>query len=197
MELKLDSLIDKIKTQGIEEGRKSADTLLSEAKKESENIINKAKEDASYIIESAKQESNRLLQSGKDGLKQAERDLLMSVEGKLKELCTKYVSSLTTEVLTAQHLIELIKTALASWDFGTNESVFVHISSNDAKTITTQAIAGALKSNNNVEVKIDNSVSNGFRISKGTSGYAFDFTGNAINEALAVFLTPNVQELLR
>lgn len=195
MELQLDSLIDKIKTHGIEKGRESADTLVSEAKQESENIINKAKVDATNIIESAKQESSRLLQSGKDGLKQAERDLLMSVEGKLKDLCTKYVSSVTTEMLTAQSLLELIKTALSNWNVETNESVFVHISSNDANTITKQAITGVLQ--NNIEVKVDNSIANGFRISKGSSGYAFDFTGNAINEALAVFLTPNVQELLR
>lgn len=197
MELKLDSLIDKIKVQGIEEGERTAKDIVSKAEQEAQDIINKAKEEAKSIIDTAKQESDRMFTSGKDGLKQAQRDLLLSLETKLVELGNKFVSATTVEALDSVKLADIIKTALSNWNFDSNDTIFVHLSSDDAKNITQATLAGAVKSGQDIEIKVDNSISSGFRISKGDGGYAFDFTASSISEALSTFLTPNIRELLK
>lgn len=198
MEVNLDTLIEKIKVNGIEEADRKSKEMLTQTQVEAQEVIVKANNQAKQIIEEAQQESQIILKRGKDGLKQAQRDLLLSLEDELKDMCRKYISNISNQALSVNRLNDIIKTALSNWNFGENENIFIHLSSGDAQQITKESISGAVRAQGNtIEIKVDDSISKGFRISVGDENFAFDFTADAVSTALSVFLTPNVQELLR
>ena len=55
MDVKLDSLIEKIKQEGIEEAQRAADEIRQKAEAEAQEIINKANEKARQIINGCNQ----------------------------------------------------------------------------------------------------------------------------------------------
>lgn len=199
MAVNLDTLIEKIKTQGIEESKKSAEEIISNASKEADSIRSQAEARATQIIEQAEQESTTIVNRGKDALKQAQRDLLLTLEGQIKTLFEKFIAQATHDSLDANHLKDIISTALSKWTLGANENIFIHLSESDAQKITKESLSGAVQAQGaNIEIKVDPNITSGFRISKQDGGnFAFDFTADAITSALSVFLTPNVQELLK
>ena len=78
MDDQLQSLIDKIKKEGVASAETSAAQIIAEAEKKAAQIIADAKSQAAGIVKEAKAESERLEKSSEDAIKQAGRNLLIS-----------------------------------------------------------------------------------------------------------------------
>lgn len=198
MEYSLDTLVDKIKTDAIEKGEKTAQEIIAAADQKSETVLAQAASEAQRILADAQKESDNIILRGKNALKQAQRDTILSLKSELEALCKNYVSQVSVKALDHVHLKDMIVAALSNWNLNANDNVFVHISSEDAQHITKEVISGAVQAlGSDIEIKVDDTITSGFKISKGDGNYMFDFTSEAISEALSIFLTPNIQELLK
>lgn len=211
MEVQIDMLIEKVKQHGIAEGKKQADTLVQEARSEARAVVESAQRDAQRIVAEAQAQAALLEQRGADALKQARRDLLLTVKEDLRALFESFLRQETRKAMSGESLKELLVRALSAWKFGSGESVFISLSEADAKTILAEALAGALQVAGQTagqsagqgagaafSVKGDAGISGGFRISRKSDGaLQFDFTDEALSRALTSFLTPKLQEILR
>ena len=81
----IESFVAKLKTEGVEQGRKEADTIVGDAKTEAEQIIADAKAESEKIIAEAKKQGEELLARSNTELELAARDAAM----KLRETLAK------------------------------------------------------------------------------------------------------------
>ena len=198
MDVKLGEIIEKIKSEGVNQGKLEADELLSQAKQEAQRIIDSAQSQADTIVQDAKQESQSILERGISALQQAERDLILVVKQKLSTMIGNFIKQRVSQTLSSEATLELIKTALSKWNKEANEALFVHISQEDAQKISSASFQDFMNSVQSIEIKVDKQLSKGFAISKNEQGsLSYDFSEQAISQSLANFLTQNIQELLR
>jgi V/A-type H+/Na+-transporting ATPase subunit E len=100
----VESLIDRLRDDGIAQGRSHAQALVAEAQKASSDIIAAAQREAEAIVVKAKTEAGKLKAAGDDAIALAMRDTLLSLEG---EIVKRFRSN----------LVHLVKGLLVDPDF--------------------------------------------------------------------------------
>jgi len=195
MEVKLDSLLEKIKKDGIEEAEREKEKIIAEAKANANSIIEKAKKEAEKIIENANTESEKLYKNAESSIKQAARDTILSTREKIMELFGKTLQREISSSLKPDLISSIIIKIVESWV--KDQSIDVIVSQDEAKKIrdlVTLKIKKDLK--NTVTIKPDPTITAGFKIGiKGENLY-YDFTDETLAEILKNYLTPTVRELL-
>jgi V/A-type H+/Na+-transporting ATPase subunit E len=79
----VDSLIDRLRDDGIAQGRTQAQVLVTAAQKEASDIVATARREADAILAKAKEEAGKLKAAGESAIGLAMRDTLLSLEGEI------------------------------------------------------------------------------------------------------------------
>lgn len=195
MDVKLDKLIDKIKSEGIQQAEEKSGQILQNAKSDAEKIIKDAKKEAEKIISQAQEEAEKLQISGKSALKQAERDAVLVTKEKLTKVLDSVFKKQISEELKPELLVDLIKKMIENSSDDTKMKVLVNQQEVEAlekllAAKTNKALADT------VEIKVDRGVSKGFRIGKKGEDVYYDFTDDSISEFLREFLNPSIKNML-
>ena len=77
-------LIDRLKSEGVQEGEQQAEALLTETKKQAASIIEDARREAEQIVHEAQSEAERLEANGKRALALASRDTSLRLKEQLQ-----------------------------------------------------------------------------------------------------------------
>lgn len=77
----VESLIGRLRDEGIGEGRSKGEALVADAEKQAADIVAKAGKDAEAILAKAQQDADKLKAGGEDAIKLAMRDTILAVEG--------------------------------------------------------------------------------------------------------------------
>lgn len=85
-EKSLDKLIESLKSEAIEAAEKESGEILEEARSQADKILKKAKEQREKILSDAQNEAQAIIQKGESALRQAARDLYISVRNDLLKL---------------------------------------------------------------------------------------------------------------
>ncbi|MBU1366908.1 MAG: hypothetical protein KKE55_05330 [Candidatus Omnitrophica bacterium] len=198
MEVKLESLIEKIKKEGVEEAMRAAQEIAKEAQDKAQEIINEAQAQAGKIIDEAKKEADKLKYNSELAIKQAGRDLILRLREEISRLFSNVLKRSLTHTLTPQFLGELVVKIVDQW-LPQKETQTIEIIVNDKdKQKLEELILSQLKkeAGDRLEIKINNNIDCGFRIGiKGEDVY-YDFTDESILESLKEFLNPTVSALL-
>ncbi|MBU0693430.1 MAG: hypothetical protein KKC11_01995 [Candidatus Omnitrophica bacterium] len=198
MEVKLESLIEKIKKEGVEEAMRAAQEIAKEAQDKAQEIINEAQAQAGKIIDEAKKEADKLEYNSELAIKQAGRDLILRLREEISRLFSNVLKRSLTHTLTPQFLGELVVKIIDQW-LPQREAQTIEIIVNDKdKQKLEELILSQLKkeAGDRLEIKINNNIDCGFRIGiKGEDVY-YDFTDESILESLKEFLNPTVSALL-
>jgi len=197
MEVNLESLIAKIKKDGIEEARRSAQEILDKARSQAKEILAAAEKEAAGIIAKAEKDSQRLTSNTKAALRQASRDLILSLRQEVRKLLEAVFEAKIAEQLDANFLRELIIRFVSTWPESKDVSFEVLLNKDDAKKLQS-ILASSLKETvaKTVEIKVSKTVNHGFRIGPKGENLYYDFSDEAILEALKVFLNPAAAQLL-
>lgn len=195
MDVKLDKLIDKIKSEGIQQAEQESGQILQNAKSEADKIIADAKKEADKIISQAQEEAEKLQISGKSALKQAERDAVLVTKEKLTKVLDAVFKKQVSDELKPELLVELIKKMVENSADDSKMKALVGQQDVNAlekllATKTNKALADT------VEIKVDRGVSKGFRIGKKGEDVYYDFTDESISEFLREFLNPSIKNML-
>lgn len=196
----LQGLLERINRQGIEETQQKTGQMLEEAKTEAAAIIAKAKEEASGIVKDAKNEALKEREKTDAALKQASRDLLISVrktlEAELKNVVAKAVASQVKGERLGT-LIEAMVKGFAESGFKTSD-IEVLLGADQAKEMEQAALAGfAGLLKDGLQVKPVHGVEAGFQIGATDSDAKFDLTDEALTELICAFLSPKLAELIK
>ena len=195
MDVKLDKLIDKIKSEGIQQAEQESGQILQNAKNQAEKIIADAKKEAEKIISKGKDETEKLQISGKSALKQAERDAVLVTKEKLTKVLDSVFKQQVSDELKPEILVDLIKKMVEN----SNDDAKMKVLVNQQEVEALEKLLAA-KTNkalaDTVEIKVDRGVSKGFRIGKKGEDVYYDFTDESISEFLREFLNPSIKNML-
>lgn len=196
MNVKLDSLIEKIKADGVDAANKKAEEIIASAKKEADDIIKKAREKADQYQKNAETESKAYQKNAEVAINQAARDTVLVLKEKITAILEQALLTDIDKTMDKDFLKELIVKVAEVW--AKDGDVQVLVNGVDVESLTAQlksALSSSIK--NTVEVKLDKKISHGFRIGKKGENLFYDFTDESVLEALRVFLNPKLAEILK
>jgi len=197
MDVKLESLIAKIKQDGIEEAQKAYKDIIKKAKLEAEAIVKEAKGMAKRIEEQAKASAAKLKSNSQDSLKQASRDLVLALKEELIALFDRILKNKAGEALSTEFMAGLITKIIGKWSPKDSITWEVLVSKADKERIE-KALIVSLKNEAKtiIEVKVSKAIDKGFRIGIKGEDLHYDFTDQSILEALEEFLNPSLLTIL-
>jgi V/A-type H+-transporting ATPase subunit E len=202
-------LIDRLKSEGVEEGQQAAESLLAEAKRQAATILNAAHTEADGLVKAAQLQVEQMETNGKRALALASRDTSLQLKEQLQHEFRGWVSRLVGEQLASpDYLAELIRmmasqamAAIAevpgTEDSAESAQMVFSIGGENAQPVETfikQQAAEMLRQG--VRLQADRSLSHGFRIQLADQEIELDFTDDAVTAALMRFLAPKFRQLI-
>ncbi len=196
----LQGLIDRIQKDGVDKAEEQAKGIVKAAEVKAAAIVKKAEEAAEAKRKQAEQDAESFRERGEQALRQAARDLLLSVGQALDGLMTAAVRSDVTDALSGDGLKPVLIEAVNGYFKSAEGSVDLAVLVGEDRVKDVEAwfaekFAGKLKQG--MEVKPDASVVSGFRLSVKDSKVQHDFTRDAIAETLARLLRPRLAALVK
>jgi V/A-type H+-transporting ATPase subunit E len=198
MDVQLQELIDKIKSEGIKSAEKEAARVLKNAQHKANDIIASAHDEASGIIGKAKEEVDRFEHTAKEAVKQAGRNTILSLRTRITELFDALIVEQAKEAYTPKVLEEAIVSLIKSWSKEQIPNLRVLLPPSDLKKIEKQLksrLAAELKKG--VELKPFPELAAGFRIAMKDGSSYYNFTDQGIAEILAEYLNPKIAEIVQ
>lgn len=197
MDVQLKELIEKIKDEGVKSAEEKAAQIIHGAEQKAGDILAGAHKEASGIIANARAESARLDHSGREALKQAGRDLILSLKSRLEELFKTVIETGVKESLPGQVLEEAIIKLITSWSAKKVADLQVLLSPQDLekveKTLRSK-LASELKKG--LEIRPIPEIAAGFRVSMKDGSAYYNFSDQGIAEILTEYLNPRLSELI-
>ena len=157
----------------------------------------KAKEEAAAHLEKAKAEASQFEHASKEAIKQAGRDLVLSVKSEIKRLVELILLAEIREAVDSQFLKDALITLLQAWGKEREEQIEILLPEKSAEDIR-QYILGKLKAEvkKGVEIFPSAQIGAGFRIAEKDGSAYYDFTDRGLAEYLMEYLNPKLTELL-
>ncbi len=195
MEVQLDGLIERLRKDGIEEGKEKASQIVREAEQRAAQIVADAQEKAQGILAEAEKQAARFKANGELALKYALRDAELLLKSRVTELFDRVFRRRVVETLTPDCLKELIGKLVDAWS--KNAEVEVALHPRDVERLEAVLFQGLRESlKDTVVLKPAPEIAAGFRIGlKGDDVY-YDFTDESIAETLRRFINPRLREIL-
>jgi len=196
MDAKLDTLIEKLKTEGIEAARQQSDDIIDKAKKDAEQIVKKAKTDVESLVKQAETKAQEFQRNSEAAIQQASRDMVLVLEEKIINLFNKTLKAKVEKSLS-EDLIKSLISKIAE-QIKPDSMVGIQISDSD-KSDLMKVLQSGLKDTlkNDFEIKVSNRINKGFRIGIKDEDVYYDFTDESIASSLLEFLNPTLQKLVK
>ena len=193
MEEQLQSLLDRIRHEGVERAEAEAEGIVGEAQQRARHIVADAEADADGLRRGAESDAAASRERGEKALEQAGRDFLLalqkSIEAILRETLRDTVATALTPEVVADMLVRLAE-AYAGHDM--NESrVDVLLAPEDRDRIAAivmqkyRDLVGQ-----GLTLRADERLDKGFKVSFVDDKLYHDFSLPALAEALAPVLKP-------
>ncbi len=199
----LQGLLEKIKRDGFDKVEEERKKILDTSKKEAEEIVSKAKEKADEILKQAKLNADLEKQRGEAILKQAARDISISLKDDIIKKLNNLVKNLASETMTPEFMAKLISQMasayISSSDYAqTKLAVEAMLSQNDLEKMT-QLLGGSLIKNlkDKPELHLASDISGGIKIGFKGSDVFYDFTDDAIADLICSYAGPKFTALLQ
>ena len=195
MEAKLDTLIEKIKHEGVEEAQRMSDDIVNGAKQEAETLVERAGKEAEGIVEEARAQAAKLQENAELTLRQAARDMELLVKERITSLFDRAFKQEVADVLEPEFLRDLILKVVEQWS--PDGSAEIAIDEADCERLEALLFSGLRKGlRKSVTLKVSDRVSRGFRIELEGEDIYYDFTDEAVSDVLRTFLTPRIRAIL-
>lgn len=196
-EIGLSGLIEKIKKDGIEEAEKKSQAIILQAEKKAHDIIAKAEGDSKSIIEEAGQEADRLKKQAEESVRQSIRDAILMLKQRAVDLFDAVLKRQTAGEISKGVLQEVIVKLIENFKKDGMPDIEVLLSAKE-KAELEKAVLNSLteEMRKGVTFKVSPSVEKGFRIGQKGGDYYYDFTDEAVAEALRTYLNPKLVRIL-
>ncbi len=196
MDANLESLIEKIKSEGIEEAEKAAEEKLQEAEEKAGEIVETAEKEAEAIVKKAEQKANQLKQSGEEALKQARRDTILVTRERITEILDKIFEKRLEESLTPEFIREIVGKVIGQ--LGADDSYELTVPEAKLEKLSKLLLdegADALDGEK-IELLPDRELEAGIKIKVEGDDVYYDLSARGIASYLNQFLNPAIQKIL-
>jgi V/A-type H+-transporting ATPase subunit E len=198
MDSQLNELIETIKRDGVQTAEKQAEQIIAAATERAEKITSDAEHRAQTIIAEANTQKEKIELSGNEALKQAARDMVLGVEAQLGSLFGVVVTSTVEQALNDEVLKRAIIAVVETWAKEGETDIAILLSDGDRAQLES-SLRGELSQRlaAGAEIRSSNAVKSGFRVEMRDGTVYYDFTAEAIAEALSAYVGPRLGKLLR
>ncbi len=189
----LDKLIVTLKTEAIEAADKEAKQIVEKAHKEAQRILKEAEEQKEELLVKADKEAQAIYGKGESALKQAARDLTISVRNDLLKLLK---TALEREV-ESNFIPDLMERAILKVVGNIGSGVALKIPENMKKELADK-IQERLRTSGNLDTLTkDPNLPNGFVVTKTDQGWSYRISAEAVAELLNGHLSPKWINILK
>ncbi len=199
MSQQVQELIDKIKSEGVQEAQQQAQEIEKKAQQQSSTIINDAKNQAEKLIIEAKEEVKKLQESTHMALKQSSRDTLLSLRKQIDQTLQKIIQTQVSDSLSADTLSSIIADVIKKFIETKDEKIDIHlaVSAKEIEKLKGGAIAKLQKQiKSPFKMESSSNIGKGFIISFDGGKSCFDFTDESLAEYLGAFLNSQISALV-
>lgn len=194
MEVKLDSLIEKIKSEGVEGAQRASNEIIEKAKKDAAEIVAKAKKEAEEAMAKAEAKAKAFQTNSELAIRQAARDGELLFKGRITALFDAVFKRQTQSALTPDFMKEMILKIVADWK---KPNVEVTVSEDEAAKLEKVLFAGLAEDvKKGITIKPSSNVAGGFQIGLRGENVYYDFTDDTIAAIFKSFLNPRLNEIL-
>jgi len=195
MEQQIQDLIASIKKDGIEKAKEESNKIIAEANKKASEIIANANAEKDKLLEGARKQIEIEKSSSVSAIKQAARDVSLSVK---KEIEARFAKILNSELSSKLHDDVLAKCieAVIKAD-ATSSDVYVELSKADFENLKDKlALALSKEIEKGLEFRVSPNLSSGFRISQKDGESYIDYTSDTCTELLMPYLSDSLKGIL-
>jgi V/A-type H+/Na+-transporting ATPase subunit E len=195
----LQALIDRLQRDAVDEGRRRAREIVEEAEAKASASWREAEARSAALLEQAERDARAFTERSVVALDQAGRDLLIAVSQSFERMLDDLVhDSLMEELrpgLLAEMLVKMAEAYAARSSRERRTAMLLNQADLDEMVVLyAQRYRDRLASG--VELRLDNSIVKGFRLTMAEDHVEHDFTIEAIAEALTHHLRPRLAEIL-
>ena len=198
MELQVQELLERIKSDGIDAAQAEAGRIVSGAQAQAKALVADAEKRAADLEAAAQTRVAALEKASKLALAQASRDTILALRARVQEFMSAAIQSSTVETLDAKYIATLLPEVLAAMakDSGGDLTVFL-----PAKTL--EALDGALANRLAKEIGVGvqfkpyDGIDAGFRVAVDASGARYDFAAESVADILASRVNARLAECVR
>ncbi|MFH1190680.1 MAG: hypothetical protein V1670_00570, partial [Candidatus Omnitrophota bacterium] len=168
------------------------------AQRDALKIISQAKIEAKKIIEQADIESQRLNAAINASLKQAGRDLLISLRKEINALLANLIKADVQQALTANELTKILETLIKNAPLSLGSEIIVSLNHLDQEKLEKEFFRQlAQTTQKQITLKSAEGMNSGFIISFDAGRSIFDFSDTALSEYITGFLKPELGKILK
>ena len=198
-ETSLDSLLDRIQTEGIQKAENTASEIIAAAHQKADVIVAEARQEFKTLDDDHKQQIKHREETSNSRLAHAGRDIILNIKAEIISLFERVLLDECRSCLDGKNLATVIQQVIAGWQVEHNDSrnLEILVNEQESHTLCNEILADLQKqANDGIEVKGHPDVSAGFRIAKKGDNLYYDFTDQAVAETLAQYLKPELAALL-
>ncbi len=196
----LKHLLDRIQKEGVDRAEDQAAQIVADARGKATQIVADAKAEAAALIEKAERDADAFAQRGAQSLQHAARDVILGVGDTVTRMMETLERRQTETTLTDTALTEIVVAVVKAYCADASDSRDVTLLAapeqcDTLSAIVTSQLGEALAKG--VEVRADDSVTSGFRVTVKGEHVEHDFTAEAIANALCGLLRPRLAEVVK
>lgn len=189
----LKHLIEQIQKEGVEKATAEAETIISQAKEKAAKIVEEAENKAQATLKKAELTSSAFAERSIKTLEQAARDLLITVGQGCEKVVSATLAAEVDTILSGELLQNMI---LGVVEQSGGKGITLSVSESDAAALTVFCAEQAKKSGQEIELVSDAEILSGFKIGFKDKSVYLDYTGEALADALAAFLRPELAKIV-
>lgn len=196
----LQSLLDRIRKEGVEQAQAEADRIRTEAREQAAHIVAEAQSKAAASLEAADREAKQLAERGRKALEQAARDLILTVGEAIAQafrtIARRDIEAALAPDTLKQMLVEVVRAYCAR--HGDGSRIDLLVSPQQHKAIVAFFMSEFQKAlQEGVEIHVDGHLTRGFKVSVSGEHAYHDFSEEAILESLCQMLRPELAAIVR
>lgn len=195
----LQSLLLRLQQDGVDKGQQQAGEILEKARAEAARIVAAANAEAQQALERSKAEAARLEQRAQAAVKQATRDLLLSVGQRIEALVGQLVGQRVASAMDAPTVVALLQRLVDAFvERGrVNGSLDVFVGP-ELKKALTDATLNTLRERleHGLTLHVGAGIGHGFQVRMGHGSVTHDLTEKAVAAAVAELVTPEIGKLV-
>ncbi len=194
----LQSLLERINTEGVRKAEAEREAIVSAARSEAEKIVSEARAEAEKKLAEAESGAEALRRRAESAVKQAARDIMLELKSELESRLNAAVGGATAQALSPELMAEVVKQLAARFVSDPAAGVTVRCAVKDCAALDA-ALKNALADSllKNPKVLGDPALSGGLELGVRDGDLYFDFSLEAVGDVVAAYVGERVAELFR
>lgn len=199
MEAQLQKLISQIKEDGVVEAKRESTRIIQEARDLAKGIESNAKTRAEELQSISKKEADKYKASSEQAIKQAGRNIVLSLKNEITGLFRSVIREQIESVLTEKAVADIIVKLVETWHKkDAKDKLELLVNETDRNKLEKHLFSAlSSKMKQGIEIKPVADIKKGFLIGTKGGNVHYDITDEGITDILVQYLAPKLGRLLK